>query len=127
MKKMFLLGILLINSTLYADVHTVTNTHNSGAGSLRQAILDANNDTTIPRIIYCAIGSGIQTIQPQTPLPAITGPYTILDGTSQPGWSGGNPQIVIDGSSLSPFSSDGITIMAADHCIIQGFVISNGF
>src|SRR5205085_8232721 len=66
-------------------VFTVTNTNDTGMGSLRQAILDANSmgggtiNFTIP-------GGGVHTISPMTVLPTITQTVTI-DGYSQPGSS----------------------------------------
>src|SRR5262249_55937217 len=52
----------------------VTNTNDSGAGSLRQAILDANATPNVggPDLISFAIpGSGVQTITPASALPTI--------------------------------------------------------
>ena len=66
--------------------YSVTNTNDSGAGSLRQAILDANTNAGADTITF-AIGTGPQTISPLSPLPTITDPVTI-DGTTQPGFSG---------------------------------------
>jgi parallel beta-helix repeat protein len=64
---------------------TVTNSNNSGAGSLRQAILDANASSNLNTIRF-AIGStcGPQVINLGSTLPDITGPVYI-DGYSQPG------------------------------------------
>ena len=52
---------------------TVTNTNDSGAGSLRQAILDANANAGADTIAF-NIGSGIQTIGFSSKLPDITDP-----------------------------------------------------
>ena len=70
------------------DPFWVTNTNDSGAGSLRQAILDANAapDGVIPDLIFFDIpGDGIHTITPLTELPPLTGPTT-LSGATQPGY-----------------------------------------
>lgn len=67
---------------------TVTSTANSGAGSLRQAILDSNQ-TANSEVIRFNLGSAAgcpYTIEPTSLLPAITSPLTI-DGWSQPGSS----------------------------------------
>ena len=67
------------------NMFTVTNTGDSGPGSLRQAILDVS--TTSPGLdsIYFNIpGSGVHTIQPLTALPDITN-RVLIDGYSQPG------------------------------------------
>ena len=52
-------------------IFSVTTTADSGAGSFRQAILNANATTTADTIEF-HIGSGLRTITPATPLPAIT-------------------------------------------------------
>jgi parallel beta-helix repeat protein len=73
----------------------VTTSADSGAGSLREAIMTANTQTG-PTTIDFAIGSGEQTIALLSVLPAITSPV-VLDGTTQPGFSG-TPLIVITGN-----------------------------
>jgi hypothetical protein len=64
---------------------TVTNTNDSGAGSLRQAISDDNVSSNLNRIHF-GIGStcGPRIINLATPLPTITGPV-VIDGYTQPG------------------------------------------
>lgn len=128
MKKL-ILALLLPTQFLFGanGILVVTNTNDSGAGSLRQAISDANSDPLIPHVIQFAIDSGIQTIQPLTALPAITANYTIIDGTTQPGWAADNPVIILDGSQLTPFTTDGIVFNGVHHCLVQGLVINNGF
>ncbi len=63
----------------------MTNTNDSGPGSLRQAMLDANNATTAPpdTILFEIPGTGPFTIAPLTPLPTLTH-ATIINGYSQP-------------------------------------------
>src|SRR5713101_7823157 len=51
---------------------TVSNTGDSGAGSLRQAILDANNTNGLDTIVFQIPGSGVHTIAPATALPDVT-------------------------------------------------------
>ena len=62
----------------------VTNTADSGAGSLRQAILNANANGSgvVDTITFNIAASGLQVIKPLTTLPTITTPTTI-DGYSQ--------------------------------------------
>lgn len=96
---------ILISDISSATTYTVTNTNNTGSGSLRQAITDANSASDID-VIEFSIGSGTATIQPLSPLPVIINPVTI-DGTSQPGYSG-SPIIEISGSSAG--SSLGIRV-----------------
>ena len=67
-----------------ADTYTVTNTADSGAGSLRQAILDANAHPGTDTIAFSIPGAGVQTIAvPVTALPVITSPV-VIDGRRSP-------------------------------------------
>src|SRR5947209_4738452 len=50
----------------------VTNTNDSGPGSLRQAILSANSGPGADTITFNIPGTGVQTIAPASPLPAVT-------------------------------------------------------
>src|SRR5437016_12690422 len=65
---------------------TVTNTNDSGVGSLRQAILDANANAGTDTIAF-NIGSGVRTINLLSQLSNLSDPV-IIDGTTQPGFSG---------------------------------------
>jgi trimeric autotransporter adhesin len=110
----------------------VTNTNDGGAGSLRQAILDANNSANvfmlgqfIPDKIHFAIGTGPQTIQVNKnglgALPAIT-ESVVIDGTTQPGFAG-KPIIELDGNLVNGLG-DGLTINGSGFgSTIQGLVI----
>jgi uncharacterized repeat protein (TIGR01451 family) len=88
----------------------VTTNADSGTGSLRQAILDANNASvcTAP----CSIGFNLpgaqRTITPPTSLPAITAANVTIDATTQPGYSGA-PLVTLDGSS-NPNPSAGLQL-----------------
>ena len=62
-----------VEGRLLFSTFTVSNTNDSGAGSLRQAILDANKTTAVDTIKF-AIASGAKTITPKTALPAISQP-----------------------------------------------------
>src|SRR5205085_8494254 len=63
----------------------VLNTNDSGDGSLRQAILNANATPGLNSVDFAVGSGGIQTIAPASPLPTITNPV-VIDGTSQPGY-----------------------------------------
>lgn len=111
-------------------VFTVTNTNDSGTGSLRQAILDANSmgggtiNFTIP-------GGGVHTISPLTVLPTITQPVTI-NGYSQSGSTpntnppamGINAVILIELSGVNSGSNFSGLSINADNCTVQGLVIN---
>ena len=83
------LGMLLSSAvTLPANTLTVTTTADTGTGSLRQAILDANAGAGNDTIAFNIAGAGPYVILPQAPgLPAVLKPTTI-DGTTQPGYAG---------------------------------------
>ncbi len=106
----------------------VTNTNDSGAGSLRQAILDAENNPGEDTIEF-NIGGGsgeTHTIKPLTALPQIFEAVNI-DGFSQNIFSGtaiGTHQIILDGENTSFVS--GIEMQNVDGGSIKGLVI-NGF
>ena len=99
----------------------VTNTNDSGTGSLRQALLNANGSPTLPTVTFGIPGAGTHTIVPLTALPPITRPMQI-DGTTQPGYSG-VPVIVLNGASAGAVS--GLRIEAG-NTIVRGLTI-NGF
>jgi hypothetical protein len=86
-------ALSVVPSTVSATFQ-VLNTNDSGAGSLRQAITDANNNPGADMITF-AIGSGTQTITPLADLPAILDPVTV-DATTQPGYAGA-PIIELNG------------------------------
>src|SRR6267378_6088620 len=68
---------------------TVTSVADSGPGTLRQAILDANANAGADTIVFNIPGSGVHTISPATALPTITD-AVVIDGYTQPGTSGNN-------------------------------------
>ena len=76
---------------------TVTNTNDSGAGSLRQAIVNSNGTSGNTNAISFNIpGTGVETINLLSALPTLSQPLKI-DGTTEPN-SGGQPVIQIDGT-----------------------------
>ena len=77
-------------------IFTVINVSDSGTGSLRDAINQANANPGDDTITFAIPGSGVHTITPLTGLPKITDPVTI-DGELQPGYAG-VPLIELDGS-----------------------------
>jgi Ca2+-binding RTX toxin-like protein len=100
----------------------VTNTSDSGAGSLRQAILNADAGSGGDEIDFGIPGSGVQTISPLSALPIITESVTV-DGPSQPGFAG-SPLIQIDGTAASAVV--GLTFGAgSDGSTVLGLIISD--
>ncbi|MGH7135645.1 MAG: right-handed parallel beta-helix repeat-containing protein, partial [Pirellulales bacterium] len=110
----------------FADPFTVTTTADSGPGSLRQAVLNANANPGTDEITFQIPGTIPQTIQPLSPLPAITDTVTI-DGFRLPPSEAGDdlesatPLVELDGSLAGP-AADGLTV-ASGYATIQGLVI----
>ena len=101
------------------STYTVSNTNDSGAGSLRQAILDANQHGGHDTIKF-AIGSGAKTINLSSKLPAIS-QATTLDATTQPGFAG-KPIIEINGANAGS-NADGIKLTGSG-ITVRGLVIN---
>jgi uncharacterized repeat protein (TIGR01451 family) len=100
----------------------VTTNADSGTGSLRQAILDANNASvcTAPCTIGFNLPGGQLTITPPTSLPAVTAANVAIDATTQPGYSGA-PLVTLDGSS-NPNPSAGLQLSGGSD-IVKGLSI----
>lgn len=120
----FLTWPLVVSSAQASCTRTVTNTATSGSGSLRQAIVDANGSSDVDVICFNISGSGVHTISPTTvvsnDLPAIGHPV-IVDGTTQPGYSG-TPLIQINGANAGSARS-GIVINAGNSTI-RGLIVN---
>lgn len=107
----------------------VTNTGDTGTGSLRQAIVDSNGDTTHgTNIIDFSIGKGLATIKPATPLPPIMQSVDI-DGTSQPGFNPHThvPLIELDGENAGVSSLgglDGLEFFGGSGSMVRGLIIN---
>ncbi len=114
--------------TAHAATFTVTNANDSGAGSLRQAILDANASPGADLISFNIPGSGVQTIHPTTGFPDVIGPVTI-DGYTQPGASvntlavGDNAVLRIEIEGSGAVSSSGLTL-AGTGVTVRGLLIN---
>jgi len=98
----------------------VTNTLNSGAGSLRQAILDTNATPGADTITFAIPGTGVHAIF-SSAQPTITGPVTI-DGTTQPGYAG-TPLIELNGAEAGA-GANGLVINGGDS-LVRGLIINN--
>ena len=75
---------------------TVVTTSDSGAGSLRQAVLDANNNPGADTIVFQLTGTKPFTISLASALPVVSTPMTI-DGTTQAGYSNA-PVVELNGA-----------------------------
>jgi hypothetical protein len=120
------LALALAAETAAAAAFPVNNTNDAGAGSLRQALLDANTSAGQDVIQFAIPGAGPHVIAPLSPLPALTERVPI-DGFSQAGASCGawppDLRIVLDGSSAGA-GADGIRLtVGADLSTVRGLVI----
>src|SRR5258707_10303704 len=119
-----------LDKTTVPFVFTVTNTNDSGTGSLRQAILDANSMGG-GTIQFNIPGSGVHTISPLSVLPTIT-QTVIIDGYAQPGSSantnpptmGINAVLLIELNGQFSGSNFGGLIINAPNCTVRGLVIN---
>jgi titin len=105
----------LVPSTMF----TVTTSADSGLGSLRQAILDANASQA-PSVIDFQIGSGAQTINLASALPTVT-TQVVIDGTSQPGYAGA-PLVELNGAGAGA-GANGL-VLAGGNSQVEGLVIN---
>ena len=85
--------------TAYGDTFKVINTADSGAGSLRWAITNANANPGPDTITFQISGNAPFTINLSRALPSVTDPVTI-DATTQPGYSG-TPVVELNGASTA--------------------------
>jgi CSLREA domain-containing protein len=105
--------------------YIVTNTNDSGAGSFRQAILDANANTGQDNIdfnISAPLTFGAHTISLASALPLITG-AVFINGQTEPDWNSATAQPVIElsGSAIAGLV-DGLKF-ANETLIVRGLSI----
>lgn len=121
------IAFLLVSvGSLRAATYSVTNTNDSGAGSLRQALLDAASGGA-DTIVFNIPGTGVKTIAPLTPLPTVSGAALTLDATTQPGWAAGAPVIEINGENLSGPTAHALTfsnVSGLTPSAIRGFILN---
>jgi len=129
-----LMVVLDAQDVLAGQTFTVTNTNDSGTGSLRQAILETNANPGLDVIVFNIPawgrqpGTGKHTIQPTSPLPHITDPV-IIDGYTQPGAAPATDDdqatliIELDGIRAGEGSVSGL-IISAGNSSVRGLVIN---
>lgn len=91
----------------------VINTNDAGAGSFRQAILDANA-SGVPNVIAFQVSTGAFVLAPLSTYPAISN-TVFIDGTTQPGYAG-RPLVQIDGSKIGS-NGDGLQLTGGSSTI----------
>jgi titin len=99
------------------DVVTVAD---SGPGSLRTAIAEANLNPG--STIDFQIEQGPKTIDVLKPLPVITAPV-LIDGTSQPGYSG-TPLVTVNSQIATAPSSGFVFVNGSQGSVIQGLAVT---
>ncbi len=140
MKRMLLFlgfsAVLIATGPGLGAQFTVTSTEDSGAGTLRQVILDANThagpDTIVFRIPIADPGLDLSTgawnIRPLSELPPFLDRGTLVDGGTQTASIGSDsnpkgPEIVIDGGSAG--NASGLILSGSGHtirnCVVHRF------
>ena len=128
--------LLAIAAPLGAATFTVTNTNDSGAGSLRQAILDANAAGGADTIAFNVTGAGcdgagVCTIAPTSDLPHVLD-TVVIDGYTQSGASpntaalGSNAVLKIVISATNIPGGNGL-VLEGGGATVKGLVINGGF
>jgi IPT/TIG domain len=127
---------LCATTRLAATTFGVVNTNDAGAGSLRQAILDANANAGADTITFGITGSGAHTIAPASALPVIADAVTI-DGYTQPGSSAntngpGLPDnsvhlIELDGTNTGGGNGAAVLSVSGNFAfVLRGLVVNRG-
>ena len=106
--------VLAASNSLNAANFVVLNTNDSGDGSLRQAIINADSNNPPNTISFQIPGTGPFTISPQSAFPPLNQPV-LVDGTSQTGYAN-SPLIQINAAGISS-SSDCLTLSGGGSTI----------
>jgi len=129
------LAFLFCSAVQAATFHVTTtvdnnNNANPTPGSLRKAILDANNTPGKDTIDFNIPGAGVHTLTVTVSLPVISDPV-VIDGYTQPGASantmanGDNRVLLIQLTGKNTAPRDGLVITAGSSTV-KGLII-NGF
>ena len=114
MKSLATALVLAFAVPLAASTFTVTNTNDSGPGSLRQALLDAQNCAGAPHTIAFdvpagSLTNGVAVIAPATGLPPLTCAGTTIDGTTQTANGGNTNDVTLGTGGTVGTGPDGVT------------------
>jgi hypothetical protein len=113
-----LLAVFAVVGTAWPNTYQVTNARDSGVGSLRWAINQANSHTGRDKIVLAASMTG-KVILPTSELPAIADSQTIILGDTD---GDGKPNVAVNGKKLSATGS-GIWIKNANRCTVSGLAV----
>lgn len=111
------------SSSAVAATFIVTASAESGPGSLRQAIADANLSPETDFIHFNIAPGGPQVITVTSNGLAITD-GVVIDGTTQPGFAG-TPIITLDGKNGNDLTGNGLRVLSPSPSTITGLVIIN--
>ncbi|HSW73736.1 MAG TPA: hypothetical protein VLG71_01135, partial [Candidatus Limnocylindria bacterium] len=136
MRKISYLFVFFV-SYINPAIFTVINTNDSGPGSLRQAILDANSaggNSTVqfnipgaaPHIIVPTTFNSITPPRAQVYAPLVNDSITI-DATTQSGYVFGSPSVIINCATIALAGRSGscFFIQGANNCVIKGIGVCN--
>ena len=125
--------LALCAAPAFGATFTVINTNDTGVGSLRQAIIDANTAAGLDTIAFNIPGAGVHTITtPTIDLPDITSPV-LIDGYTQPGSSPNTNALnaginaVLQIELVMSAGGDLHVAAGGDGTTIRGLVLSNQF
>ena len=134
-KLLFVFPFLLATIISQANTFTVTNTNDSGSGSLREAITYADGISGTHTIVFNIpttdggynATTGVWTITPTSVMPYITRSNLTIDGTTQTTNQGNHnlygPEIMLNGNhNVIDF---GFYIANASYVTIKGFIVSD--
>src|SRR5262245_6190222 len=124
-----LVGLFVPLPAAHAAGFVVTTTADSGPGSLRQAIVDANASPGPDTISSDIAGAGGQMIEPATPFQPITDPG-LSDGATQPGasCSAWPPTLLIGLTGIGlTTEGPGLALVGpgSDGSIVRGLIIQS--
>src|SRR5204862_2674851 len=131
------IGLCSLQSIAAAADFPVITSSDSGPGSFRQAILDANASPGPDRVVFNIPGGGVQVISVLSSLPQITASL-VIDGYTQPGAKPkslevGSDAVLLINLQRAPLTNvaEGLTINAS-NCTIRGlsttsFLLQNPF
>lgn len=130
---LLIIANIIVLSVSYSATFTVTNTGDSGTGSLRAAINSANTTPAGSHAIVFNIPQadpgysstrGVWKIGLMSALPYITGSNITIDGTTQTTFAGNTntygPEIELDGNKNIDF---GFFVFNGSNITIRGFII----
>jgi hypothetical protein len=126
------LAIPIIAGLLYsidstATTYTVTNTLDAGAGSLRQAITNANTNAGADNIIFNLGAGGPFTIALTSPLPALTDNSGLtIDGWDNSGNNGTPNTIpVFNANTATPMNANYMIILGNSAAVATGLILNS--